>query len=282
MTTKDKVKEIQKIVNVTVDGIFGRDTQKAVASYLNCENNFMHIQKRVGTKSDGILGPKTADAILAALSSIDKGSTIVDEPKTTEKIKIALLPGHSSKDGGAEMVSGLKLSEYNFAMKFIPEVKQHLEQMGYEVVVTRREDAGGTTPSYSAKAANATNADAAFEFHFNSAGSQATGSEYLYEACSSKYKKAASIMGSTWSKLTGIKDRGALPVCTIEEQHKYKRSTSRGLNAFKKANMFFCMTEPFFSSNPKECEYVTELYKSGQWSKYMATAIANACISLFS
>lgn len=26
MTTKDKVKEIQKIVNVTVDGIFGRDT----------------------------------------------------------------------------------------------------------------------------------------------------------------------------------------------------------------------------------------------------------------
>jgi N-acetylmuramoyl-L-alanine amidase len=233
------------------------------------------------TKYQEYMSDLTVDAILEALTSISEDSLITDAPKTTEKIKIALLPGHSSADGGAEMVSGLKLSEYDFAMKFIPEVKHHLEQMGYEVVVTRREDAGGTTPSYSAKAANATNADASFEFHFNSAGSQATGSEYLYEACSSKYRKAASIMCTTWSKLTGIRDRGAVAVCTVEEQTKYKRSTSRGLNAFKKANMFFCMTEPFFASNPKECEYVTELYKSGQWSKYMATAISNACISLF-
>ena len=57
----------------------------------------MHIQKRVGTKADGILGPKTADAILKALSNISEDSTVVDEPKATEKIKIALLPGHSSK-----------------------------------------------------------------------------------------------------------------------------------------------------------------------------------------
>ena len=45
----------------------------------------------------------------------------------------------ASKDGGAEMVAGLKLSEYDFAMKFIPQVKEKLEAAGYDVVVTSRE-----------------------------------------------------------------------------------------------------------------------------------------------
>lgn len=179
------------------------------------------------------------------------------------------------------MVSGLKYSEFEFANKYIPAVKQYLEDYGYDVVVTCREDAGGTTPSYSAKAANATDADAAFEFHFNSAGPTARGCEFLYKAGNSKYKKAAKIMGEEWSKLTGIKHRGALGVCSAEDIDEYDKATSRGSYAFTRSNMFFCMTEPFFSSNYEECAIVTDLYKSGKWSKYMAHIIALACDIIF-
>jgi N-acetylmuramoyl-L-alanine amidase len=160
-------------------------------------------------------------------------------------------------------------------------VKEKLEAAGYEVVVTSRESAGGATPMYSARAANATNADAAFEFHFNSAGSTATGSEYLYKAGNDLYRKAAEAMCKTWSAATGLKDRGAMAVCNSSDVDKYKRATSRGVNAFTKANMFFCMTEPFFSSNPEECIKITELFNSGKWSSYMANTIIAACDVLF-
>lgn len=275
MDIKSEVKKIQDRVGVEADGIFGEVTLKAVTEELCCPTNFITLQKKLGVKPDGILGPKTVQAILDELDMFDVSLPPVSKPK--KKIKIALLPGHSSKDGGAEMVAGLKLSEYGFAMKFIPQVKEKLEAAGYEVVVTSREQAGGTTPMYSARAANATKADAAFEFHFNSAGKTATGSEYLYKAGNELYSKAAEAMCKTWSEATGLKDRGAMAVCCSNDICKYKRATSRGVNAFTKANMFFCMTEPFFSSNPEECIKITELFNSGKWSSYMANTIIAAC-----
>lgn len=195
------------------------------------------------------------------------------------------MPGHSSRDGGAEMISGLKLSEFKLANMYIPEVKDRLEKKGYEVVVTSRESAGGTTPIFSANAANSTNADIAIEFHFNSAGPTATGSEFLYDVTRPEFKNAARSMCLTWSKLTGLRDRGVMPVGEISDVKTYgesNRYTTRGVNAFKKANMFFCMTEPFFSSNPSECDFVSELIKSGKWSEYMADTIEAACKTLFS
>lgn len=270
------IKRIQKLVNTEVDGIFGKNTLAAVAEALSCENSVKAVQKRVKTQDDGIVGPNTIKSILSALQALKK-------PKTG-KIKIALLPGHSSKDGGAVMVSGLNLSEYKFASLYIPQVKALLEEKGYEVVVTSRQDAGGTTPVYSAKAANSTEADIAIEFHFNSAGPTAEGSEFLYDVTRPEYKNAAKTMCYTWSKLTGFRDRGVLPVGSITDVKQYgetKRYTSRGINAFKKANMFFCMTEPFFSSNPEECIKVKELYQSGKWAEYMAQTIDDACKVLF-
>jgi hypothetical protein len=41
------------------------------------------------------------------------------------------------------------------------------------------------------------------------------------------------------------------------------------------------MTEPFFSSNPDECKFVTQLIDSGKWSDYMADTIEAACKVLF-
>lgn len=281
MNIKSEVKKIQERVGVKADGIFGAETMKAVADELCCPNNFITLQKKLGVEPDGILGPKTVKAILDEMDMFSVAAPPTTPIKPNEKIKIALLPGHSSKDGGAEMVAGLKLSEYDFAMKFIPQVKEKLEAAGYEVVVTSRESAGGTTPMYSARAANATEADAAFEFHFNSAGKTATGSEYLYKAGNELYRKAAEAMCKTWSEATGLKDRGVMAVCNSADVDKYDRATSRGVNAFTKANMFFCMTEPFFSSNPAECDKVMELFQSGKWSSYMANTIISACDVLF-
>lgn len=281
MDIKSEVKKIQTRVGVEADGIFGEDTLRAVTEELCCPTNFITLQKKLGVEPDGILGPKTVKAILDELDMFSVPAPPTTPAKPKKKIKVALLPGHSSKDGGAEMVAGLKLSEYDFAMKFIPQVKEKLEAAGYEVVVTSRESAGGTTPMYSARAANATEADAAFEFHFNSAGKTATGSEYLYKAGNDLYRKAAESMCKTWSAATGLKDRGAMAVCNSSDVNKYKRATSRGVNAFTKANMFFCMTEPFFSSNPEECIKITELFNSGKWSSYMANTIIAACDVLF-
>ena len=270
------VKRIQKLIGTEVDGIFGNNTLKVIASKLGCDSTVESVQKRVSTAIDGIIGPNTLNSIYNALQSTTK-------PKEG-KIRIALMPGHSSSDGGAVMVSGLKLSEYKLANLYIPEVKEKLEKKGYEVVITSREDAGGTTPIYSANAANRTNADIAIEFHFNSASSKATGSEFLYDVNRPQFKNAAKAMCFTWSKLTGLKDRGVMPVGTISEvqqQGESDKYTTRGINAFKKANMFFCMTEPFFSSNPDECEFVTQLIDSGKWSDYMADTIEAACKVLF-
>lgn len=281
MDIKSEVKKIQDRVGVEADGIFGAETMKAVADELCCPNNFITLQKKLGVEPDGILGPKTVKAILDELDMFSVPAPPHTPAKPKKKIKIALLPGHSSKDGGAEMVAGLKLSEYDFAMKFIPQVKEKLEMAGYEVVVTSRESAGGTTPMYSARAANATESDMAIEFHFNSAGKTATGSEFLYRADNELYHKAADVMGKIWSEATGLKDRGAVAVCNSADINKYKRATSRGVNAFTKANMFFCMTEPFFASNPQECDKIKELYDSGKWSSYMANTIIGACDVLF-
>ena len=115
---KSEVKKIQTRVGVEADGIFGEATLRAVTEELCCPTNFITLQKKLGVEPDGILGPKTVQAILDELDMFSVPAP--PAAKSNEKIKIALLPGHSSKDGGAEMVAGLKLSEYDFAMKFIP------------------------------------------------------------------------------------------------------------------------------------------------------------------
>lgn len=283
MTTKELLKKIQNLVGTTADGIWGPKTQKAVAAKLGCSNTVKALQKAVGTTADGIVGPNTLNAILSKLTDINKEDNTESNSSSASNKTIALLPGHSSKDGGAVMVDGLKLSEYSFANKYIPQVKEILEKNGFTVVVTSREQAGGTTPSYSAKAANATGACMAVEFHFNSASASAQGAEFLYDAHNNDYKKAAQAMQDTWTRLTNIRDRGILPVCTESEANKLglSRYTSRGINAFTKSSMFFTMTEPFFGSNYSECDKVYGMYKSGDWAEYMAQTIIAAYTILF-
>lgn len=194
-------------------------------------------------------------------------------------MKICLLPGHSPKDGGSAGRFGVygTLSEYMLAKMVLPAVADELRRAGHEVVITERAAAGGTTPSYSAAAANVTRADLAVELHFNSAGATASGAEWLYFGPSVSSMRVANAMLNKWCSLTGFRNRGPLGCYENEAKaaadgsvHRY---TTRGYNAFARSKMKFFMTEPFFASNPTECAKVAVLLKSGDYARFMAQAI---------
>lgn len=190
-----------------------------------------------------------------------------------KRIKICLLAGHSGKDGGAVTTPG-GVSEHALALRVIPGVMAELDEMGFDVAVTERERAGGTTPLYSAKAANATGADVAVELHFNSADSaSAQGAEWLYYGPSVKSADLAAAMLSEWCKLTGYKSRGVLPVYG-SSNGRSGRFTTRGWNAFLKSRMPFFMAEPFFGSNAWEAARALTMVNTGAYARAMALAIA--------
>lgn len=187
-------------------------------------------------------------------------------------MKICLLAGHSSKDGGAETTPG-GMSEHALALRVLPGIREHLERMGYSVVVTERERAGGTTPMYSALAANLAGADVAVELHFNSADSaSAQGAEWLYYGPSERSGRIAKAMLDEWCRLTGLKNRGVLPV--FGETRHSGRFTTRGWSAFLKSRMPFFMAEPFFGSSPWDAAHALTWVHDGTYARVMAQAIA--------
>lgn len=197
-----------------------------------------------------------------------------------KKVKICLLAGHSSRDGGAVTTPG-GVSEHALALRVLGGIMAELDEMGYDVEVTERERAGGTTPLYSALAANATGADVAVELHFNSADAAgAQGAEWLYYGPSSKGADAAAEMLSTWCRLTGVRSRGVLPVYG-SSAGRAGRFTTRGWNAFLKSRMPFFMAEPFFGSNPQEASRMLAMVDTGAYARAMARAIAAGVRVLF-
>lgn len=191
-------------------------------------------------------------------------------------MKICLLPGHSPADGGSELVSS-RVSEYRFARGYIDAVAAELRGAGHEVVITERAAAGGKTPSYSALAANTTDADVAVELHFNAAGATATGAEWLYFAPSARSSRVAAAMLAEWCRLSGLKNRGVLPCvesAAWAKAHGFGgRYDERGFAAFKKSRMPFFMAEPFFGSNPQEAAVMEKKAKSGELARWMSRAI---------
>lgn len=190
--------------------------------------------------------------------------------------KIALLPGHSSRDGGAEVCAGLHKgkSEYLLAgAYYLPALADKLRALGYDTCITTRDVAGGTTPSYSAKAANATGADMALEFHFNAATATATGCEVLHWGGSSTGRAFAATLSASLAGIQGVRDRGPLGIHTAAD---------RGYAAFAKSRMPFFMVEPCFAgSNPQEAEAFCRQIESGEWAEQAAAAIHAAICKIY-
>ena len=186
---------------------------------------------------------------------------------TNRLMKIALLPGHAAAAGGAEVCAGSHKgeSEYRLASRYGPQLAQELTRLGYEVVQTGRESAGGTTPSYSAKAANATGADIAIECHFNAAGPTATGCCVMHWGKSEQGRRFAAGLSADIAEMLEVRDRGPLAVPTPED---------RGTEAFRRSVMPFFMIEPCFAgSNPDDARAFCALIDSGVWVVRLAYAI---------
>lgn len=184
-------------------------------------------------------------------------------------MKIVLLPGHAKSREGAAVCAGAHVGagEFVLASQYLPQLGACLEQAGFEVAHTNRESAGGVSPVYSAKAANATRADVALEWHFNSAGPEVSGCEVLYWGMSSKGRWVASRISRTISRILGLKDRGAKPVWGPDD---------RGYYAFKRSEMPFFMIEPCFAgSNEQDARVFCEAIDSGRWQTDMAAALVD-------
>lgn len=193
-------------------------------------------------------------------------------------MKICLMPGHAPGKPGAELVT-TRVSEYDFARSYIAEVAAELTRMGYEVCRTERANAGGTTPSYSARAANTTGAALTVELHFNSSAPAAEGAECLYYAPSEKSAAVAKAWLDVWCELSGYRNRGILPACaddTWAALHRLPRHTTNGWSAFKNSKSVFLMAEPFFGSNAGDAMKAVSLQRRGYFALWMAKAIAAA------
>lgn len=86
---RDLIIEIQKKVNVTADGIIGKQTLAAIAKVVGTKSGktnaetAKNIQKKVGVTADGIIGKQTLAAINKVLSTIkidDRLQKYIDKP----------------------------------------------------------------------------------------------------------------------------------------------------------------------------------------------------------
>jgi len=64
---KALIEQIQRLINVDIDGVFGPNTTKVIAIKLKCEENIKSIQRVIGVEEDGKLGPITLNAIISKL-----------------------------------------------------------------------------------------------------------------------------------------------------------------------------------------------------------------------
>lgn len=192
---------------------------------------------------------------------------------------IALLPGHAADAEGSFVCDGVfkGWGEHRLATHYLPQLAAQLTLLGYRCTITERAAAGGTTPSYSAAAANATGADLALEFHFNSCAG-ATGAEVLYWG----YNKStgpmfASHLGSSIAEILGVRHRGALPCYEDDKKHPNERCTDNGWAAFNKSRMPFFMVEPCFAgSTPDDAKKLCRAIAEGKWAVTAAFAIHTA------
>ena len=78
----EKVKKIQSILAVTVDGDIGPKTLQAICAKIGVTysshkiTTIKVIQKEVGVAADGIIGPKTLDAIIVRIEGVKKPSIV--------------------------------------------------------------------------------------------------------------------------------------------------------------------------------------------------------------
>lgn len=155
-------------------------------------------------------------------------------------MNIALSIGHHPTARGCNTIDG-RWTEYEFWRRYLPTLADQLDRMGHEVHIVNRYDAGGKTPSYAAAACNATNADLAIEFHFNSSDSRAaSGTETFYWAMSARGKMAAEMIQQAMVGVLELPDRGIKGVSD---------PATNAYEYYRKTRMPAILVEPSFAAS---------------------------------
>lgn len=154
-------------------------------------------------------------------------------------------------------------SEYDYTANLAGITAELLRAAGHEVVVTNRSAAGSTSPSGSARAANETGADIAFELHFNAEGTgRGSGAEVLHWPLSSVSRQLAAVWLDSWCALTGFRKRRTL-ACIADDlarKHGVRTYTNRGESAVRKSVMPFFICELFFGSSKSDLKKEQNLH----------------------
>lgn len=154
-------------------------------------------------------------------------------------MKVALIIGHSSKDGGAYNEK-YGINEYRYNEIIVKQLAQDISKdyPEIETMIVYR-DSYSKLPSK----VNETFADIAIEFHLNAAENKtAHGCEMLYWGSSVKGHELASMFQVNVTNRLNLRDRGVKPL----------KDNSRGGYLLKSTAMPTIIAEPFFLSNDNE------------------------------
>lgn len=177
-------------------------------------------------------------------------------------MKLAVVVGHNRSSPGAWAVSPISRSEYDFNTD-VAEVMSELDhKYGLDVRVFWRQPVG----SYSTEIARVYGAvdnwgaDASMELHFNAFTSSSTGTETLYSG-SSYSKRFATAVQKQMVDTLGLRDRGL--------KHE---PGGRGWKSLIAGKAPAILTEPFFGSNPNDCQAAARLGVVGFAKMYLEGA----------
>lgn len=154
-------------------------------------------------------------------------------------MKVALIVGHSVKDGGAVNANGM--SEYLFNDQLARKVAPLLVAMGHEPLIVYRDCSYSKLPAK----VNATGASLALSLHCNAFNTEASGSEVLHYYKSKNGERLAGLIQSEVVKVMQLPDRGLRPVNTAHEGKK----GDKGGWLCAKTMMPTVIIEPLFIDN---------------------------------
>lgn len=202
------------------------------------------------------------------LLSQDKHLTALPCPKLyslapfQQKYVIVIDPGHGGKDFGSE--SAVRATEKELNLKTAKFAAAYLQQMGYQVTLTRHSDYF-VSLAKRASLANSCQADLFISIHFNSAPSQsAEGIEIFY------FRPDANRMRVNASKRLAQEVLNKI----IEETAAKSRGVKDGnLAVIRETNMPAILIEGGFLTHPKERERILETAYQKRIAKGLAMGV---------
>ena len=184
-------------------------------------------------------------------------------------MKLGIVVGHTNADKGAASPS-LGQQEYTWNS----DLAARIERLTSPVLrKTFFRDGGGIAGAYAAS--DGWGSDITVELHFNSAHSQdATGTGILYHAGSARGRKLAGLLFTRIDAALGL---GAWPRGTggVVTPFQASGQQMRGQGSLSAGRAAAPLIEPFFGSNPADCQ------KAAQAKDALARAILQAAEDFF-